>query len=200
LVQNGGVPFGLKHVRLVNTAYDLRFVVKGSQMAVFNHTGDKITTLPSRARLRWQQVIDKARFLKILQTQFDMRLEPIQISLREGDNLHRKGEYLHFSLSAKEGLDALTLFSLATNGDLQFLYPLSEYQDPLIIEQFIMPPMQIVPPLGGENLVAILCRSPATGLHALLARVQPQLPDSEQFLEQLHKNRCQVGQYAFFSE
>jgi hypothetical protein len=52
-----------------------------------------------------------------------------------------------------EKLNALTLFSLAANGELQFLYPLSEYKNPLIVRQFPLklPPMEIEPPLGSEN-------------------------------------------------
>jgi hypothetical protein len=200
-VQNGTMPDGLKHIQLVNTAFELRFVIKNRQTTIFNHTGDKITTL--NATQDWQPVIDKARLLKTLETQFDMRLSPIQISLREGDGLHKKGDFLHFSLGdSKEKLNALTLFSLAANGELQFLYPLSEYKDPLIVRQFPLklPPMEIEPPLGSENFIVILCRSVATGLHKLLARVQPQLLEPEPILSQLRNNRCQVGQYAVFSD
>jgi len=202
-VQNGTMPVGLKYIQLVNTTFELRFVIKNRQTTVFNHTGDKITT--GSATQDWQPVIDKARLLKSLETQFDMRLSPIQISLREGDGLHKKGEFLHFNLTPgdrMEKLNALTLFSLGANGELQFLYPLSEYKDPLIIRQFPLklPPMEIEPPLGSENFVVILCREVPTGLHKLLARVQPQLPEPEQILSHLRNNRCQVGQYAVFSD
>ena len=60
-----------------------------------------------------------------------MRLDPIKIKLREGNGLHKKGSYLHFSIgSSKEGLKALTLFGLGAKGELQFLSPLKEYGDP----------------------------------------------------------------------
>lgn len=104
-------------------------------------------------------------------------------------------------MEREESLNALTLFSLAANGDLPFLYLLSDYKDPLVVRQIplILPPTEIVPPLGGENLVVVLCHSPATGLHTLLARVQLHLPKPEQLIFHLHQNRCQVGQYAVFS-
>ncbi|KHD05081.1 hypothetical protein PN36_30815 [Candidatus Thiomargarita nelsonii] len=74
-------PAGLKHIRHVKQAFDLRFVKKAQQIEVFNQTGDKITTLSERNA--WQPVINKARLLKTLATQFDMRLKPIRIHLLE---------------------------------------------------------------------------------------------------------------------
>jgi hypothetical protein len=208
VAENGRVPSGLKHIQVANTslAHSLRFVIKNGQIDVLNNTGDKISTLHSTALHLWQRVIDKARLLNALDTQFDMRRQPIHITLREGDKLHKKGEVLHFSVApgdTKEGLNALTLFNLAGNGELQFLYPLIEYKDPTVVKHFPhnLPPTKVAPPFGGDNLVAVLCEKPATGLHTLLAENQPAIPKHEQILSQLRKdnNRCQVGQYAFFS-
>ncbi|MEN8216899.1 MAG: caspase family protein [Pseudomonadota bacterium] len=206
VVQKGTAPQGLKHVRLVNASqsYDLLFVVNPQQSAVFNNTGDKITQLPSDALVRWQRVVNKERLLKVLETQFDMRLKPIRISLAEGDGLHKKGEVLHFSIKPgdrAEGLKALTLFNLAGNGELQFMYPYSEYNDPLVVQQFpyTPPAMKVAPPFGGDDLVAVLCTQAATGLHTLLVESQPNIPEPGQIISLLRNNRCQVGQYAFFS-
>jgi hypothetical protein len=204
VVENARMPRGLKHVRKVNSSqsFDLRFVVKNRRRTqVFNNTGDKITTLPTDKLQHWQRIIDKERLLKILETQFDMRLKPIRITLHEGDGLHKKGEKLHFNIDTKERLNALTLFNLAGNGELQFLYPLTDYKDPLTISQFpyTPPSLTVKPPFGGDDLVAVLCNKPAKGLHTLLAKTQPNLPTPAQIIEKLRKNRCQVGQYAFFS-
>ncbi len=205
--QPGSAPQGLKHVRLVNASqsFDLLFVLnKQQKTAVFNNTGDKITTLPSDALERWQRVVDKERLLKVLKTQFDMSLKPIRISLDKGDGLHKQGDVLHFSIEPGdrgEGLKALTLFNLAGNGELQFLYPDTKYKDPLLVEQFpyTMPPTTVAPPFGGDDLVVLLCRQPAKGLHSLLLDSQPNIPEPSDIISQLKNNRCQVGQYAFFS-
>jgi len=206
VVQKGSAPQGLKHVRLVNDSqsFDLLFVVNHPQTAVFNNTGDKITTLPSDALERWQRVIDKERLLKVLETQFDMSLKPIHISLDEGDGLHKQGDVLHFSIEPgdkAEDLKALTLFNLAGNGKLQFLYPDTKYKDPLLVQQFpyTMPPTTVTPPFGGDDLVVLLCTQPARGLHSLLLDSQPNIPEPSDIISQLDNNRCQVGQYAFFS-
>jgi hypothetical protein len=207
IVENVRVPRGLKQVRYVNQAqaFDLRFVGKKRQVEVFNNTGDKvIAKLPSNALNLWQRVIDKERLLKVLETQFDMRLKPIRITLREGDKLHRKGKVRHFSIApsdTRENLNTLTLFNLAGNGELQFLYPLVQYKDTQIVRQFPyqLPPMEVSSPFGGDDLVAVLCKKPAKGLHDLLNKNQPNIPAPEQILSQLRGNTCQVGQYAFFS-
>jgi hypothetical protein len=206
VVKPGNAPHGLKHVRLVKSSqsFDLLFAVNKQQTEVFNNTGDKVTTLPTATVNRWQQLIDKERLLKVLTTQFDMRLQPIHITLREGDKLHKKGEVLHFNIEPgdkQEGLNALTLFDLAGNGELQFLYPLSKFNNPAVIRRFpyTSPPMQVTPPFGGDDLVAVLCEKPAIGLHNLLEETQPNIPNPNTILSLMNNNRCQVGQYAFFS-
>ncbi len=205
VVENASAP-SLKHVRLVNSsqAFDLRFVGTNRGIEVFNNTGDKIATLSSNAPNRWQRLVDKERLLRALETQFDMRLKPIRIDLREGDKLHKKGNVLHFSITpgdTSEGLNALTLVNMTGDGKLQFLYPLSRYKDSLIVQKFPydMVPLKVVPPFGGDNLVAVLCAKPATGLHTLLAESQSEIPEPEQIISHLRENQCQVGQYAFFS-
>jgi hypothetical protein len=206
VVKNASAPRGLKHVRIVKSSqsFDLRFVIKKKYTDVFNNTGDKVTTLRGSTLNHWQSLIDKERLLKALETQFDMRLNPIQITLREGDRLHKNGENLHFSIAPgdkKEGLKALTLFNLAGNGELQFLYPITEYGNSLTVRHFPYTPprIKVTPPFGGDDLVVVLCQKPTTGLHTLLIKAQPNIPAPEQILSKLRGNTCQVGQYAFFS-
>ncbi len=203
-VENGSAPSGLKHFHVVKNdrLADLQFVIRGGKTEVFNKNGDKVTTLTSNTVANWQALIDKKRLLNALEKQFKMSLKPIKITLREGDKLHKRGEVLHFSIAPgdrNEGLNALTLFNLAGNGELQFLYPLSDYGDKLEIGQFpyTLPPMKVSKPFGGDNLVAILCKQPITSLHSLLATSQPNIPEPNSITADL--DNCQVGQYAFFS-
>ncbi|MCP4696683.1 MAG: hypothetical protein GY862_07525 [Gammaproteobacteria bacterium] len=206
LVQNGSAPQGLQHTISASApqAFDLRFLISGAKAEVFNKTGDKLAVIPGSALDRWQRIIDKNRLLQSLAARFDMRLKPIRIALREGNSLHRQGEIMRFSVAPgdiKENLNALTLFNLGGDGELQLLYPLPAYRDPLLVSKFPykLPPMKIAPPFGGDDLVAVLCTTPAIGLHNLLAGSQPAIPKPEQIIAHLRNNRCQVGQYAFFS-
>ena len=209
VVEHTSAPAGLQQVRLVNSfqSFDLLFAAHKQQIKVFNNTGDQVTTFSaSQNPHRWQRLIDKQRFLKWLETQFDLRLKPIKITLREGDELHKKDEKLHFQIEPSDqqlGLNALTIFDLAGNGELQFLYPLTEpeFNNPLFIPKFpyTSPSMEVTPPYGGDDLVVLLCDKPATGLHILLKGSQPNSPNLNLILSHLSNNRCQVGQYAFFS-
>jgi hypothetical protein len=130
-------------------------------------------------------------------------LKPINISLREGDGIHKQGETLHFSIEPgdyEEGLKALTLFNLAGDGTLQFMYPLVEYGDSYKINKlpYKLPPLKVMPPFGSDNLVAILCRKPAYELHKLLKYNKN--PTIEQVMARLEGNTCQIGQYGFFTQ
>ena len=64
---------------------------------------------------------------------------------------------------------------------------------------YTSPPMEVIPPYGGDDLVVLLCEKPTTGLHILLKETQPNIPNFNTILLHLSNNRCQVGQYAFFS-
>ncbi|MEN8220431.1 MAG: caspase family protein [Pseudomonadota bacterium] len=204
-IENGAAPGKLKNVREVSANFDLRFVKKGETTEVYNHFGDQMTTVLSRRTHQWQQLIDKERLLQALATQFDMRLSRVRIELGEGNKLYQRGEELHFSIAptyAMQGLNALTLFNLPGNGELQFLYPLEHRNHSLTIQQFpyILPPLRVTPPFGGDNLVAVLCTRPPIRLHKLLKNSAPFLPAPAQVVSALQKQRCQVGQKAFFTE
>ncbi|WP_171899546.1 caspase family protein [Candidatus Marithrix sp. Canyon 246] len=199
------IPSNLSHFRSVNTSseFDLLFQINNNKITAFNYTGDQITEFSNQHK-NWQRLIDKARLLKFLELWFNKKYKPIDIRLREGDELHQQGEILHFTIAPgdiREGLNALTIFNLTGNGELQLMYPLANYNDPLLINDFPyhMPAMQISPPFGGDNLVAILCKQAVTNLHQLLIKVQPNLPTPKQISKSLRGNTCQVGQYAFFS-
>jgi hypothetical protein len=204
--ENTQISKGLNHFRSVKTGsdFDLLFQQNNEQIKVFNHTGDQITQFSTQNKRNWQRLVDKARLLKFLETWFNKKYKPIDIRLREGDELHQQGEILHFTIAPgdiREGLNALTIFNLAGNGELQLMYPLANYNDPLLINNFPyhMPAMQIASPFGGDNLVAILCKQAATNLHKLLIEAQPNIPSPKQISQHLRGNTCQVGQYAFFS-
>jgi hypothetical protein len=204
--ENTQIASGLNHFRSVKTGsdFDLLFQQNNEQIKVFNHTGDQITQFSTQNKRNWQRLVDKARLLKFLETWFNKKYKPIDIRLREGDELHQQGEILHFTIAPgdiREGLNALTIFNLAGNGELQLMYPLANYNDPLLINNFPyhMPAMQIASPFGGDNLVAILCKQAATNLQKLLIEAQPNIPSPKQISQYLRGNTCQVGQYAFFS-
>jgi hypothetical protein len=200
-IKNTNPPRNLKHIRKVSSGYDLLFEGFNNRVRVFNNTDDEVSHFTDSKA--WQQIINKHSLLKGLANRFDMQLKPIKIKLKEGDGIHKQGERLHFSIEAgdyREGLKALTLFNLAGDGTLQFVYPLAEYADSYMINKFPykFPPLKVKPPFGGDNLVAILCRQPAYGLHRLLK--YNKIPTIEQVMARLNANSCQIGQYGFFTQ
>jgi len=203
-IENGTAPGGLSYVQTVEKGFVLRFVKNGRFTNVYNNVGDKLTTVSSQRTNEWQSLINKERLLQALSTQFDMRLRPIKIELWEGNGLHKRGEILNFNITPADSnarLNALTLFNLPGNGELQFLYPLKRRNHSPTIQQFpyFLPPIGVRSPFGGDNLVAILCTHPPTRLHQLLANNAPFIPEPAQIISTLHDQRCQVGQKAFFT-
>jgi uncharacterized caspase-like protein len=200
-IENGTAPNGLKHVQIVNKNMDLKFVLIDKYTTdVYNHVGDKIAKAFGKAG--WQQIIDKRRLLTVLHSQFNMNLRPVKIDLREENKLHAYGDELHFSIdTGNKRLNALTLFNLTGNGELQFLYPLPQLEHSPRLKKipYKLPPLGIVPPFGGDNLVAILCNKPATKLQVLLTDNAPHIPNINQIITSLQKQTCQVGQKAFFT-
>jgi hypothetical protein len=182
---------------------DLKFVLIDKYTTdIYNHVGDKIAKVSGKAGRGWQQIIDKRRLLKALHKQFNMNLRPVKIDLREGDKLHNHGDELHFSIdTGNKRLNALTLFNLAGDGELQYLYPIREREhSPRLAKiPYKLPPLMVVPPFGGDNFVAILCNKPATDLQNLLRDSAPHIPDLNQIITNLQKQTCQVGQKAFFT-
>ncbi|MDM8563522.1 hypothetical protein QUF54_09230, partial [Candidatus Marithioploca araucensis] len=203
-IKNTKPPRDLKQFRQVESGYDLLFERFNHQIKVFNNTGDEETQFPYDQHRHWQQIINKHRLLKGLANRFNMQLKPIKMTLPEGDDIHKQGELLHFSIEPgdyREGLMALTLFNLAGNGTLQFVYPLTLYGDSynqIKKFPFHLPPLEVKPPYGGDNLVAILCRQPAYSLHQFLnSKTNP--PTIEQVMAHLKDHTCQIGQYGFYS-
>ena len=200
-IKNTNPPRNLKHIRKVSSGYDLLFEGFNNRIRVFNNTGDEVSNFTDSKA--WQQIINKHSLLKGLANRFDMQLKPIKIKLKQGDGIHKQGERLHVSIKPgdyREGLKALTLFNLAGDGTLQFVYPLADYGDSYRIHKFPynLPSLQVMPPFGGDNLVVILCRQPAYGLHRLLK--YNKIPTIEQVMARLNANSCQIGQYGFFTQ
>jgi len=181
------------------------FLVEKVRDKMNNQQTPKVKTGDQQVGIKLRSLALEANdnLLQGLASRFNMSLKPINISLREGDGIHKQGERLHFSIEPgdyREGLKALTLFNLAGDGTLQFMYPLVEYGDSYRINKFPynLPSLKVMPPFGGDNLVVILCRQPAYGLHQLL-KYNSKIPTIEQVMGRLSANSCQIGQYGFFT-
>jgi hypothetical protein len=222
-VENGSPPDGLQRVKWVNdNVFELLFSIQNQEVIktptrtrklentkVYDSTGQyQITTIPTQNRLAWQRVIDKEILLTALASQFNMSLTPVQIELtpkKKAEEVYKKGERLYFTLTPKDknaGLNHLTLFNLAGNGELNFLYPLQRKRHRSQISRFpySLPSLSITPPYGRDTLVVVLCQQSPTRLHQLLTENEFNLPAPQAFIDALQTQRCQIGQHAFYSK
>ena len=90
---------------------------------------------------------------------------------------------------------------MAGTGQLQFLYPLKDQHDPEAVAKipYALPELQVVLPVGEDDLVAVFCERPQPQAIALLrTHDQRNPPEPEEFLQGLGKD-CQLGRLAYFT-
>ncbi|MBF0152132.1 MAG: caspase family protein [Magnetococcales bacterium] len=144
--------------------------LKRSQSATPAATGDETADLPNV-----QNAVDKygaTEEIKRLITH-----NTLKMSLLPDDKLHRAGEKITFKI---EGFDKtfFTLFNLASDGSVNFLYPLANAQtkDPLEIplgKPYLLN-LNVDPPFGADHIVAIASPTPLTALHQALRQMDGQ--------------------------
>jgi uncharacterized caspase-like protein len=149
-----------------------------------------------------QQVIDKSMLVEAIKT--DNAAHPLIIKLSPDDKVHTTGTTLDFQIPAQTYAN-LTLFDLASDGTVQFLYPLNtaDHRDDLAIESGkpYSLPLKVSPPFGADNLVAILSAEPLTALHAVLqdADGKPATQLGAKLSAALSGKSYQIGIYPSFT-
>ena len=116
-----------------------------------------------------QHVIDKISALRTLKA---MAVEHgWAIDLFPGDGVHFNGERVAFSVRTHAN-PYLTVFNLASDGTVNFLYPRQDgrRRDPLELPmgQSFALDLQVQPPFGADHLVAIASKVPLLDLHRRL--------------------------------
>jgi len=98
-------------------------------------------------------------------------------------------------------MNFLTLFNIASNGDIQYLYPLRE-QDNKGVDNIGFPvQFRVSHPLGADQLVAVFCSRPPLDLQALLGTLNGQTaPTDNHFFETLRQGNCQTGLVGLFTQ
>jgi hypothetical protein len=138
--------------------------------------------------------------LSAIEAQYNPAASPVKITLKQGDSLHTLNKHLDFSFDPNSDWRYFLLFDLAGTGELQFLYPLQDHGDPPALANVPYNlPLEVLPPTGEDNVVAVFCSTPQDKTVALLDSHNGKTPPTaESFLESLGKD-CQIGSYAFFS-
>lgn len=109
------------------------------------------------------KVIAKWRTLDTLRTL--SAPHSLQLRLEPGDGLHREGSRVSFRLEGHR-YGYLTLFNLAANGTIQFLYPQSGESKSVAVDRpfQLQEAIQIIKPFGADHLVAVITPTEATQL------------------------------------
>jgi uncharacterized caspase-like protein len=200
-ISGGSEPAGLRHVFRDAQDYRLRFEIAQGKATVFNPQGDQLAQVDANSTAAWNALIAKYRLLAALDHAYNTASKPVKISLRQGDGLHSLGDPMDFSFDPNSEKRYLLLFDLAGNGDLQFLYPLKEQNDnPAIAQSPYTLSMNVAPPTGEDDLVAVFCGSRQPAAESLLQTYNGKpAPEPAEFLRGLGQD-CQIGRYAFFTQ
>ncbi len=136
-----------------------------SDKAVLNATGDVVAHDIEKQTL--QGVADKWRAIVQLKTL--AKHNPLGIRVFPSDAQHQEGQKVRFE-SDPVSYPHLTVFNLASDGEVQFLYP--EVTDPESwpIGQAYQLPLEVCGPFGADHLVIISSKERLANLHRRLRR------------------------------
>ncbi|WP_181711187.1 caspase family protein [Roseovarius sp. TE539] len=190
----GAAPPGLDPGRTekVATGALLTFEAQDGVWNVFNHTGDRITTISGGA----ERLVARATVLDGLDALKSTALPPVGIEAAQSVESQKVGSLVGFTFfPPDEKLRHLTLFNLASDGTLQ--YPLADEHKPISMNGHSLL-FSVTPPTGADQLVAVFCSRPPLDLRAALRRgagrtVSPGLLDA------LSDQSCQIGRIGLFT-
>ena len=138
---------------------------------VVSGTGDVVAALagtptdPAVVR-RLLQIVDKWALVERVKAAAGAR--PLTLSLLPDDRVHRQGDKVTFSMTGNQG-SFFTLLNLASDGTVNFLYPLAggPDSDPLQIPRGrpYRIPFTVQPPYGADHFIAITTTQPLPALH-----------------------------------
>ncbi len=172
---------------------------------VYNHTGDRITSVSADGTARdegWPDgadpLIARALTLATLDSLTVASEPPVQITAQHGNGTLTIGEQADFIfVPPSEAKPFLTLFNIAANGAVQPLYP-ARPGGGRVEAEGISATFGVVPPTGSDQLYAVACPEPAEELHRALQAgagqtVTPALADT------IRGRGCQVGTIGLYT-
>lgn len=130
-----------------------------------------------------QQVVDKYLLIENLKQLTDTSL---QVGLSPDDSLHSEGEKLVLWLKNMR-YPYFTLFNIAADGTLNFLYPQSGDKLTLEPTQPFALDLEVTPPFGADHFIAITSAAPLTELHTRLLQMDNHAGDYALLFKQLQQ-------------
>ncbi|HPE70743.1 MAG TPA: caspase family protein [Candidatus Competibacter sp.] len=162
------------------------------QQQVLSGAGDIVAYTVTDAQAL-QSVVAKWRMLATLKAM--SAPHALRLRLEPNDSLHRAGTVVSATLDGhRHGF--LTLFNLAANGTVQFLYPLP--QDPKTVpidRPFTLKQIQVTTPYGADHVVAVVTPKELATFHTQLRGLddQPKAEALGRILREAHWGTYQMG-------
>lgn len=190
----GAAPPGLDPggVETVESGALLTFEEAGAGWTVYNHTGDRITTITGGAG----RLVARATVLDGLDALKSTTIRPVGIDAAQSVESQTVGSRVGFTFfPPNETLRYLTLFNLASDGTLQY---------PLAAEGAKIPTtghslaFDVTHPVGSDQLVAVFCNRPPLDLRAALGRAAGRTV-SASLLGAMKNQECQIGRMGLFT-
>lgn len=184
----------------VDVAPELLFEdLGGGRWDVYNHTGDRITTIAGQDA--WRLV---ARTKALRHIRGSKRSDTPGIGLTAGQDhmLNPVGTIVSYKFAPpRADMGYLTLFNVASNGDLQYLHPLKPSGDDPVGPGGFPVRFRVTEPTGADQLVAIFCTRPPLDLRRMLDRFNGKtLPDDDTLPSVLARGTCQTGIIGLYTE
>lgn len=189
-------------VERVTSNPNLLIEKSGNGWQVFNHTGDKIRFLPDAEVDIIGQIVARALLLRDVIAMLNPKLPAAKMELKQGASLHKVGKLINFKFVPPDNDHrALTLFNLAGDGTLQFLYPTLAGDSKTIPLSGFPLDLKVSKPTGSDQLVGIFCKKSADKLHELLKLYDQGWPPTGDDIKQaLQGQSCQPGVVGLFTE
>lgn len=183
-------------IREVEAGARVRFEQTESGWDVFNHTGDRVTSITGEA----QRMIARAQALRAVETAKSDSVPSVEIEPLHANGLLKIGTQAGFRFVAPDNAHRfLTLFNIASDGQLQFLYPVQTRDAPVDTSGFEIS-FNVTPPAGADQLVASFCVTPPLELRDFLkANNGKTAPSEAQFSQVLARGNCQIGKIGLFT-
>lgn len=188
------------NVQLVSHGADVTFEPVSGAWAVYNHTGDKITTLSSTQTDAAPKIIARAELMKVFPRLLRSDLPYGKVIANQSPELQKIGTRVgfHFIPPASD-MRFLTIFNLAGDGTFQYLYPVNS-DHPNIGEKGLPIEFKVTPPVGADQLVGIYCREQPHEFQSFLkTHDQGFAPEAAEFETYFQQVNCQIGRIGLFT-
>ncbi|MBC8049207.1 MAG: caspase family protein [Chitinophagales bacterium] len=156
----------LRNVIFTDQKTEADLVWSAKDKAVTSGGGDAVSYGIDATGL--EEVIDK--WLALAYIKQLVLANPLDVSLAEGDMLHRQGKIVNF-VTLPVNYTYLTVFNLAPGGEVQFLYPkASDRPEWPIRTPYTLATIVKDPPFGAEHVVVLSTPVPLVDMHLKLQR------------------------------